>query len=234
MLASKSSRAAPSTPPAGRSVSVTSHAEVQSAAAIATAVAAPFTDGPLEVVVGSARTPRTLASCAQYLEAAKARLDSADPVDWGGLLMRGAHCRALAQLGRARAARESFLDGFKLDRKAPGLLPADLHLAVSPQEEKRVREAQAAGRPWKALDPKLTATATRPGELRAKGRGYEVRVWEYGRGDVDGDGIEDLVVRTQGYFTEGSYIDCHVFVLTRTSPNGRITVRQASSAADPL
>lgn len=38
-----------------------------------------------------------------------------------------------------------------------------------------------------------------------------------GRGDVDGDGVEDLILRTQGYLTEGTLQRSKVFLLTRRS-----------------
>ena len=69
-----------------------------------------------------------------------------------------------------------------------------------------------------------TATVSGPDQLLVKGKGFTERLILWGRGDLDQDGREDLLVQTLDTLTEGTYRNTRLFVLTRKSPTAPLSV----------
>ncbi len=185
-------------------------------------LARPLPD-PFVVRTGKGRS-RQVKTCRDFLALDRTRLDTEDPLDFGPLLYTGSHCEVLARLRKARPAQTSFLLDFQLDARAPASLPPDLAITLSNGEARKVTAAREKGLSWKAYDPKLRARPGARGVLKVTTEGMEMTLTEYGRGDFDGDGLEDILIGRNGGPTEGTYADHSVFVLTRTAPGAPLKV----------
>jgi hypothetical protein len=161
----------------------------------------------------------TLRRCADYVPLRDGEVQTVSVNNERFFLRMMAHCRALAMLVKAKPATRSFLDGFALGAPALDLLPADLRFEASSRNARAV-----TGKTWRAVDPKARATGHEPNLLRVTGRGYQNEVSEYGRGDVDGDGLEDIVVRTEGSATGGTYVEHAAYALTRLTADAPLTI----------
>jgi hypothetical protein len=62
--------------------------------------------------------------------------------------------------------------------------------------------------------------------------GWTGRLVLYARADIDGDGLEDLLVRRDGHATGGTAAEARVFVVTQLSPTGCTRVVCAMGAPD--
>ena len=135
-------------------------------------------------------------------------------------LAQGVECHALKALAGAKSARLSYLDDFRLTEETPGLLPPDLSLALSDEEERKVASANAKGLSWRDYQP-LTASPQGATALRVEGNGWGMRLSLYAWADFDGDGVEDILVKSQGWLNEGSYQTTRLLTLTRLAPGER-------------
>jgi hypothetical protein len=73
-------------------------------------------------------------------------------------------------------------------------------------------------------DPELKIHVHSKDEFMAKDDGWEATVSLYARGDFDGNGIEELLLRRDGTLLEGTYRNHSLFILTRSSNHGPLRV----------
>ncbi|MDB4980058.1 MAG: ATPase [Myxococcales bacterium] len=203
-----------------RPVRLTERAEVPKGADLRTVLERSADEADaIEVELVHGKKTWTLRRCSDYVPLRDGEVQTVDVANQRFFLRTTAHCRALSLLVKAKPATRSFLDDFALGAAALDLLPADLRFEASS------RNARAqAGKTWRAVDPKARATGHEPNLLRVTGRGYQNEVSEYGRGDVNGDGVEDVVVRTEGYATGGTYVEHAAYALTRLGPDVPLTI----------
>lgn len=130
---------------------------------------------------------------------------------------REAQCRAAALLVRAQPAKTSFLHGFALDAQAPNRLPAALAFSVSPEDDERVAQATARDEPWSAVEEVRLLEQVSVSEARFGAGASEQSLTIVGQGDVNGDGLEDLLLLSRGRLTEGSLKSTRLLLLTQES-----------------
>ena len=75
---------------------------------------------------------------------------------------------------------------------------------------------------WRDYEKKLDAKGDGD-ELVVTGGTWEVRAQIYARGDFDGDGLDDLLVRAAESATGGSYSGTRLVLLTRKAPGAKLT-----------
>jgi hypothetical protein len=167
--------------------------------------------------------PVVVKNCADYLGLGSS-FDPPDEQTWQVLKSAGIECLALRALASARPSRSTFLDAFKLDEKSVEVLPPSLGAVVSTDDQKRVQAAESEGKSWLAFTPGLRAAPNPGGGLHVRLPGWEMLLKEYARGDFDGDGIEDVLVRDEISGTTGTYADVRLLVLTRTSAGAMLRV----------
>jgi hypothetical protein len=151
-----------------------------------------------------------------------AAYESLVPSEYNVYLDREAECRAAALLVRAQPSKSSFLHDFALDAQAPNRLPARLAFTVSPEDEERIAQATARGEPWSAVEDVHLAAQPASGEARYEANGSEQALTVLGQGDVNGDGLEDLLLLSRGRLTEGSLKSTRLLVLTQESAEARV------------
>ena len=138
-----------------------------------------------------------------------------------------ADCLVLQELWNAQPARSSYLHGLPW-KAAPlwPLLPPQLAITVSAESERAARAAAGRGQTWRDFDSSAAAeTGTKgPDEIVVTGKGFLERLILWGRGDFNGDGFEDLLVQSLDTLTEGTYRNTRLFVLTRRTANGPLSL----------
>jgi hypothetical protein len=138
-----------------------------------------------------------------------------------GALIR---CGGLEFLAQAAPSRVSYVRDV-LERASVGILPAILETATS-EDAVRARAAAAnQGMSLAQLVPDARPGDSQPGHLRvleptsATSITLNAQAW----GDVNADGIEDLLVSVLNTADSGSYSETRLLRLTRTAPEAPLT-----------
>jgi hypothetical protein len=138
-----------------------------------------------------------------------------------------ADCLVLGELQRATPATSSHVAELKWNEHVLPLLPPQLAINISDEWTRKANEAAARGESWPDLDKSATAGTDGPDQIVVQGDGFVERVILWGRGDFNGDGTEDLLVQTLDSLTGGTYRNTRLFILTRKSRNGKLSVVRA-------
>lgn len=133
----------------------------------------------------------------------------------------GVDCKAIVAIRKARKPRVDYFGDFRLDSNAVNLLPAVLG-PVPDRNANKVTPAETRDKSWKDFYPSLRASVDDQGALIVELPGWIVRVREYARGDFDGDGIEDLLVRDDAADLQGANDSERLLLLTRRSSDGKL------------
>lgn len=189
----------------------------------------PF-DEPFYVAVRSkeTRSKSEIKNCRDYINLSRsATVEAATEQETRALRHEGIRCLALEELLHAKPAKQSFLPN---DLKTISVrdLPPQLSLPVSPEESARTLHFASNGQSIADLEPgtRIQAGILKGGKIvpgkqdafTIVGNGWSANVTLYGRGDFNGDGIEDLLLRRDGWLAEGTYSISELFVLTKTKP----------------
>jgi hypothetical protein len=124
-----------------------------------------------------------------------------------------ADCRALDLLKSARPARRSAIGSNPLD---PRFLPAVM--AFLPSREEAQKAKATPGLSWSRFQPGVKVEENSQDTATATGADGFVRLQIYARADFNGDGVEDLLVRTDSYPRAGTYVNTRLFLLSRSAP----------------
>jgi hypothetical protein len=133
-------------------------------------------------------------------------------------------CLVLQKLRNAKPARTSYVHDLVWDKHVLPLLPPQLAITVSKETESAANDAAGRGRNWLDFDPSVTAGGDGTDQIEVTGKGFIQRLILWGRGDFNGDGIEDLLVESLDTLTGGTYRNLRLFVLTRRMANARLSV----------
>lgn len=187
-----------------------------------------FTD-PIEITLtsGSEISRQTPPHCRALLEL-EPRIANTEPAgDWNVLQQRLADCHALQWLGRVAAPSRTALPHDLPAVRQTRLWPASIWPAVSQEE------AAALSRPGQTLHGAsrrhswqvIRADARSPGALRLETDHYTVRVQWLARGDFDGDGWEDWLLRWQAQAAGGSWRAARSLLITRQAPGRALSAK---------
>ena len=178
---------------------------------------APFGDGVAH--------PAGILNCRQLL-VRKGHLPQASSQEFQSERSTMAECVVFQKLRRAVPARSSYVHDLAWDEHVLPLLPPQLAITVSAESTRAAGVAANQGRGWQDFDPSVTAGASSKGpeEIVVAGNGFSERLVLWGRGDFNGDGVEDLLVQSFDSLTDGTYRNTRIFLLTRHAANGRLSV----------
>ncbi len=135
-----------------------------------------------------------------------------------------AYCGAIALLEQAAPAERSYLRDFVLDEQAVDYLPAMVDVSPSCDFLCRQRVANERRIPLSQFIPVFRVTALGGDRIEFRTIGAETNLSLLARGDFDGDGLDDMLVLSSGYATEGSGGWTETFLLTRDLPDAVLTV----------
>jgi hypothetical protein len=175
-----------------------------------------------------ARTCRRLLALAPTSDPMDVHLDAAPTMlienDWDVYIGYLLSCRLLVAFQSAKPSRIDYLGPFALGNARLREIPAAVVPTPSEDEERQLKKASARGVSWKTWDRAIHVTKTDRGTVTLDSPEAHCFLSIEGRGDFDGDGIEDLVLYRSGGGQEGTWNVASAFVLTRRSPRGRVEV----------
>jgi hypothetical protein len=177
-------------------------------------------DCPLEVRrVSGKRGTAVITNCLSYFDLTRQGFEST-PIKYQ--LVLGADCHALRALNQAIPAQRSHLAGFQLDAEAISDMPPDLSLVISKDDARKVEAANRKGLSWQEFEPIRRITPEKGPAVRVEGDGWGVRIVVYAFGDFNADGLEDMLLKTDGWLQAGTYATTRLLVLTRRRDGGRL------------
>ena len=144
--------------------------------------------------------------------------------DFQALKATLADCLILSELQHAIPATSSHVAELKWDEHVLPLLPPQFAIDVSAESLRKAEAAATRGLSWPDIDKSLTASAEGPDQIKVEGDGFRERLILWGRGDFNGDGMEDLLVQSLDTLTEGTYRNTRLFILTRKSAGGKLFI----------
>jgi hypothetical protein len=136
-------------------------------------------------------------------------------------------CFILRELQHATRATSSHVAELKWDDHILSLLPPQLAINVSAESLRKAKVAATRGQSWPDFDKSATASTDGPDQIVVQGDGFRERLILWGRGDFNGDGVEDLLVQSLDTLTEGTYRNTRLFILTRKTPRGKLSLVRA-------
>jgi hypothetical protein len=136
-------------------------------------------------------------------------------------------CHLIVAVQNAKPARVDYLGPFPLNNARLNEIPAAVVPTPSDEEEAQLKKASARGVSWKGWDRRIHVTKRHGADVLVESRDTYCNLSVYGRGDFDGDGIEDVLLWVSGGGQEGTWSSSTGFVLTRRSPHGRLEVLKA-------
>jgi len=138
-----------------------------------------------------------------------------------------ARCYPLRFLAGAWPSATTWVSALRLDKDPLAVLPATMNIAMEGPSDAE-KEAFARGQRLKAFSPDLVVTASSPVSVtfgHPKTFTSTVDVMAYG--DVDHDGVEDVLLFQSMHSLEGSFRGFRAFVATRKGPSEPLmTVRE--------
>lgn len=191
----------------------------------AAALQRPF-DDPIALKLGTSRATSTPPDCRALLELAPHIVGTRFPADWDVLQRQLADCQALRWLAAAGQARQSAMPSRLHAARETWRWPATIWPAMSQDEVDALAGAgqtlrQASGRRLWARSAPGRGT---PEGLTLVARGYTVGLQWLARGDFDGDGWEDWLLRWQAGAEGGSWRAVRCVLLTRRAAAGAFSV----------
>jgi hypothetical protein len=134
-------------------------------------------------------------------------------------------CKTLRLLVRAQPSRTSFVPS-KLEPSLIAVLPAAVATATSNDRLAERDAAARAGQSLEQFEPRVRAHTDQDGMLVVRETGWDtsVNLAIEARGDFDADGNEDLAMSVLNSADHGSWTEMRLFVLTRATPTGLLTV----------
>lgn len=211
----------------GYAVQYSSRLNLSSASEIDQRLDTPFTAGTVHPA-GVDNCAQLLAKCGPALQGNCAgRSSSTSDRDLQAQKSTLADCFILRELQHATPAPSSHVAELKWDEHILPLLPPQLAINVSAESLRKAKAAATRGQSWPDFDKSATASTDGLDQIVVQGKGFLERLILWGRGDFNGDGMEDLLVQSLDTLTEGTYRNTRLFILTRKTPRGKLSVVRA-------
>lgn len=190
----------------------------------------PFDDPIVITVKGPTETSHaTPLHCRALLELEPSIAGTMPASDWPVLQQALADCQALQWLARVTAPIRTALPAQAKGAQETRLWPAATWPATSPEgREALLRSGQSladvSGRRW--WQARSNATAKDIPALHLRTDDHELNVQWLARGDFDGDGWEDWLLRWQAHAVGGSWRAARTLLLTRKNPTAMFEIRE--------
>ncbi len=166
---------------------------------------------------------RSVASCEQAFTAESRSLTPLRPAEFSAYRHALLQCRALGMAARLQAHRESFIGHLTLDKQLARRLPPSLAFTASVSEAERQRRNTAL-RFWADVTAIKSVNPLSEHESEYIVDGGSQTVTLLARGDMNADGIEDVLLRVVNATAGGSYRASHLFLITRADADSDFEV----------
>lgn len=221
-----------SNPPGATALQVewTNGVPIRSLADIDAALLEPygFMGEPVEVKrLGGDRAPMTLRNCADYLRlvADGEDFEAGNRSDYETIHSNGLSCWTLQLLKNARPSQTSFLGDFNFTKSVINILPPGV--ALSAENSLEAEAAEKKGWSLEQFEPSLKVKDAGENELSVETKTWEGQISYLARGDFDGKGLEEVLIKVRGNFKEGEGpygLAASLYVLTRMTNSGPLKV----------
>jgi len=170
---------------------------------------------PLAKGMGEAREETSAVNCIELERLVADGFYGIGSNGYGIQLYTQALCRGIEAMRRAQPAETSYLREFVLDEEAIHLLPAMVD--ISPSCDYRCRQWVANERriPLSRFEPVIRVTVKSDEEMRIRTIDWVSIVTILGRGDFDGDGLDNLLVLIDGGSMSGTWGGAALYLLAR-------------------
>ena len=177
---------------------------------------------------------RKIKTCLDFLAVTKSRFELPNAVDWTTFWQQGAHCFALKLLEDARPALRSNLGWFRFTKPGIAKLSPRLAWLESPDDLDEAMAAEKACHGWGNFDETLKIRVDGADRAALRSDGWSGRLFLYARADIDGDGLEDLLIRRDGHASGGTAAEARIFVISQPLAAGCTRVLREVGAPDAL
>ncbi|MFL0809742.1 MAG: hypothetical protein K6L76_04950 [Agarilytica sp.] len=167
------------------------------------------------------KTPSAVDSCQSALKADVSGAEPSVPSMYVTFQYAVAQCRAVFLASRLTSAEKSFLNNFSLNESGIQALPIALLFKASTVEKAKLE--QQFTRIGEAAVIKDISKTDEYEVSYSVGSGQQA-LKLLGRGDLNGDNIEDLILQVTNSVEDGSYRTTELFVLTRVSDNSGVKI----------
>jgi hypothetical protein len=135
-------------------------------------------------------------------------------------------CRGIEAMRWAQPAETSYLRDFVLDEEAMHLLPAMVNIAMPCDFLCRQRVANERRIPLSRFEPVIRVTVKSDEEIRIRTIDWVSIVTMLGRGDFNGDGLDDLLVLANGGSMSGTWSGAELYLLSRDAADAVLFVAE--------
>jgi hypothetical protein len=149
---------------------------------------------------------------------------------FGLQLLNQALCRGIEAMRRAQPAETSYLRDFVLDEGAIHFLPPMVADSSSCDFICRHPIAKEGRIPLSQFEPVTRLNSVNDHELEIWPLDWKTIVTILGRGDFNGDGLDDLLVLANGGSMSGTWSGAQVYLLSRETPGSVLRVLEAGTA----
>ena len=188
---------------------------------------------PLYKYEGETRLEVWANSCNEFMALTEAGYHGRGNPGYKTQQINEAFCQAIKMLKRASPARESYLRDFALDEAAIDYLPVMVHITPSCDFLCEHLQANRQRIPLSRAIPDLEVAAIGPDEVEVRTTTLASRLSALARGDMNSDGLEDLLILSRTDARGGTGGWSFVFLLTRGGPGAVLHVLEAQNEYCP-
>jgi hypothetical protein len=155
-----------------------------------------------------------LNSCASLFQYENEQLEPVQSFEYSALKSIEVACAALRLASTMQPSNHSYIRGFHFEKGAVEKLPNQLAMVISSAERKRL-DADPNIKIWADVELVISVASEAADifSVKVPGGSHTLRV--LARGDTNGDGLEDLLLRDDQSVDEGSYSASKLYVLTK-------------------
>ncbi len=155
-----------------------------------------------------------MANCVSYFELRPKGYEPMAQPDLTAMKVTGAECWAVKTLGTARPATARPIRPFPLNQSVLARLPPVLGPMAMPADRDRRLHANSEGQPWSAIDPDAQVVAQEEWSAQVKAKDWTTDLQIFVRGDLNGDGVDDVLISTVSTGSEGSWGEVRLRLLS--------------------
>lgn len=155
-----------------------------------------------------------LNSCRSLFRDENISAEPVKPFEYSALKSIAIACTALKLAAAMQPSKNSYIRAFHFEKSAFEMLPNQMAMVISSAERQRL-DADPNIKTWSDVERVLSVSSEEPDVFSLKVPGGIHTLKVLARGDTNGDGIEDLLLRDDQSVDEGGYSTSKLYVLTK-------------------
>ncbi|WP_347330021.1 hypothetical protein [Marinimicrobium locisalis] len=168
---------------------------------------------PVDIINTRGEEEGTVSSCEEYFQEVTPETRTLREHEMNAFVELAIMCRATKLLSSADNPRTSYIPESILNASSPDQLPPELALETSETESDKNRNDPTV-QYWGDINKIRKLDAISPHVVDFYTTGGVQRLEPVGRGDFDGDGVEDVLISSRDSVDGGSYQHLRLFVLS--------------------